>query len=203
LTSDTLEEVHDFEFDQTKGSKDENENLKDVRGIQLSNAMKNMDIGELKPRHVIDDVMIKCKCYPTQMCNNQASSSGSHDNDEDQVASTSSQSNDQASASSNVPILQPTYIARDHPLDTIIEDISRGVQTRSRLILFCEHFLFVSSIEPKKIEEVLIDIDWVDAMHEELNNFISNQVWELVERPKNHNVIGTKWVYRNKQDQDR
>ena len=24
----------------------------------------------------------------------------------------------------------------------------------------------------------------------------------LVERPKNHNVIGTKWVFRNKQDQD-
>jgi hypothetical protein len=29
-----------------------------------------------------------------------------------------------------------------------------------------------------------------------------NQVWELVERPKNHNMIGTKWVFRNKQDQD-
>jgi hypothetical protein len=137
------------------------------------------------------------------MCNNQASLSGSHDNDEDQVASTSSQSNDQASASNNVPILQPTHITRDHPLDTIIEDISRDVQIRSRLALFCEHFSFVSSIEPKKIEEALIDIDWVDAMHEELNNFISNQVWELVERPKNHNVIGTKWVYRNKQDQDK
>ena len=39
-------------------------------------------------------------------------------------------------------------------------------------------------------------------MHEELNNFTRNQVWELVERPKNHNVIGTKWVFRNKQDQD-
>jgi uncharacterized lipoprotein len=40
-------------------------------------------------------------------------------------------------------------------------------------------------------------------MHEELNNFIRNKVWELVERPKNHNVIATKWVFRNKQDQDR
>jgi hypothetical protein len=39
-------------------------------------------------------------------------------------------------------------------------------------------------------------------MHEKLNNFTRNQVWELVERPKNHNVIGTKWVFRNKQDQD-
>jgi hypothetical protein len=40
-------------------------------------------------------------------------------------------------------------------------------------------------------------------MHEELNNFKRNQVCELVERPKGHNVIKTKWVFRNKQDQDR
>ena len=58
---------------------------------------------------------------------NQASINGSLDNEQNQVASTSSQSNDQASASNQVPILQPTNIARDHPLDTIIGDISRGV----------------------------------------------------------------------------
>ena len=99
-------------------------------------------------------------------------------------------------------MLQPTNVARDYPLDTIIGDILRGVQTRSRLALFCEHFLFVSSIEPKKIDEALKDVDWVNDMHEELNNFTRNQVWELAERPKGHNVIGTKWVFRNKQDQD-
>ena len=125
---------------------------------------------------------------------NQASTSGSHDNVQDQVASTSSQPNNQASASNQVPILQST---KDYPLDTIIGDISRGVQTRSRLASFYEHFLFVSSIEPKKIDEALKDVYWVNAMHEELNNFTRNQVWELVERPKGHNVIG-----RNKQDQD-
>ena len=90
------------------------------------------------------------------------------------MASTSSQSNDQVSASNQVPILQPTNVARDHPLDTIIGEISRGAQTRSRLALFCEHFLFVSSIEPKKIDDALKDIDWVNTMHEELNNFIRN-----------------------------
>ena len=58
-------------------------------------------------------------------------------------------------------MLQPTNVARDHPLDTIIGDISRGVQTRSRLALFCEHFSFVSSIEPKKIDEALRDVDWI------------------------------------------
>ena len=99
-------------------------------------------------------------------------------------------------------VLQPTNVARDHPLDSIIGDISRGVQTRSRLGSFYEHFSFVSSIESKKIDEALLDIDWVNAMHEELNNFTRNQVWELVASPKDHNVIRTKWVFRNKQDQD-
>jgi hypothetical protein len=38
------------------------------------------------------------------------------------------------------------------------------------------------------------------AMQEELNNFTRNEVWTLVERPK-QNMIGTKWVFRNKQDE--
>jgi hypothetical protein len=58
-------------------------------------------------------------------------------------------------------------------------------------------------MEPKKIDEALKDVDWVNAMHEELNNFKRNQVCELVERPNDHNVIETKWVFRNKKDQDR
>ena len=113
---------------------------------------------------------------------NQASSSSQVKNQ--QVTSTSSLPNDQSNASNKVQVLQPTNIARDHPLDSIIGDISRGVQTRSGLASFCEHFSFFSSIELKKIDEALKDIDWVNAMHEELNNFTRNQVWELVERPK-------------------
>ena len=54
-TSGTLEEVHDVEFDETKGSQDENKNLDDVRGIQYSNAIKNMNVDELRPRQVIDE----------------------------------------------------------------------------------------------------------------------------------------------------
>jgi hypothetical protein len=38
-------------------------------------------------------------------------------------------------------------------------------------------------------------------MQDELNNFTRNQVWELVERPENKKVIGTKWVFQNKQDE--
>jgi hypothetical protein len=38
-----------------------------------------------------------------------------------------------------------------------------------------------------------------NAIHEELENFERNQVWTLVEPPRNVNVIGTKWVFKNKQ----
>jgi hypothetical protein len=48
----------------------------------------------------------------------------------------------------------------------------------------------------------LNDPDWVNAMHEELNNFAHNEVWELVKRPSDHNVIGTKWVFQNKLDEN-
>jgi hypothetical protein len=37
-------------------------------------------------------------------------------------------------------------------------------------------------------------------MQEELNNFKRNKVWSLVERTK-LNVVGTKWVFHNKQDE--
>jgi hypothetical protein len=141
--------------------------------------MKNLDVGELRPRQVIDEEDDQVQVLSNsnvQVDTNQTSTSGSHDNVQDQVANTSCQHNGQASTSNQILIFQPTHIARDHPLDTIIGDISRGVQTRSRLASFCEHFSFVSSIEPKKIDEALLDVDWVNAMHEELNNFTRNQV---------------------------
>jgi hypothetical protein len=39
-------------------------------------------------------------------------------------------------------------------------------------------------------------------MHEELENFERNQVWVLVSPPPDCHSIGTKWVYKNKQNED-
>ncbi|WVZ93452.1 hypothetical protein U9M48_039430 [Paspalum notatum var. saurae] len=39
-------------------------------------------------------------------------------------------------------------------------------------------------------------------MHEELENFERNHVWDLVEPPPNCRPIGTKWVFKNKQGED-
>jgi hypothetical protein len=94
------------------------------------------------------------------------------------------------------PLAPPTQvratIQRNHPIDQILGDISKGVTTHSRLANFCEHYSFVSSIEPFRVEEALQDLDWVLAMQEELNNFKRNEVWSLVPRPK-QNVVETMW----------
>ena len=141
-----------------------------------------MDIGDIRPREVIevednkDQVLSNSNVQASGSHDqNQASTSDDKEQDQQQVASTLSQPNDQQSASNQVQVLQPTNVARDHPLNSIIGDISRGVQTGSRLTSFSEHFSFVSSIEPKKIDKALKDVDWVNAMHEELNNFIKNK----------------------------
>jgi hypothetical protein len=67
-------------------------------------------------------------------------------------------------------------IQRDHPVNSILGDIHKGVTTRSRVAHFCEHYSFVSSIEPYRVEDALRDSDWVLAMQEELNNFTRNEV---------------------------
>jgi hypothetical protein len=85
-------------------------------------------------------------------------------------------------------------------VNTILGDIHKGVTTRSRVAHFCEHYSFVSSIGPHRVEDALKDSDWVLAMQEKLNNFTRNEVWHLIPRP-NQSVIGTKWVFCNKQDE--
>ena len=39
-------------------------------------------------------------------------------------------------------------------------------------------------------------------MHEKLNQFMRNDVWELAPRPKKVHVIDTKWIFKNKIDED-
>src|SRR3954468_23068268 len=92
---------------------------------------------------------------------------------------------------------------RGHTLDKGVGDLRRRVSTRRELASFCDHQAHISMVEPKKVFDALEDPDWVVAMHEELNNFERNKVWKLVEKPKDcRNVIGTKWIFKNKQDEN-
>jgi len=93
-------------------------------------------------------------------------------------------------------------ILRDLSVDNIIGQIKEGVSTRSSISNYCRHTAFVSEIEPKSIEEALKDEKWVEAMHEELNQLERNEVWFLVPKTNEMNIIGSKWVFRNKLDED-
>ncbi|GJU67041.1 retrovirus-related pol polyprotein from transposon TNT 1-94 [Tanacetum coccineum] len=91
--------------------------------------------------------------------------------------------------------------SKSHPLDNVIGNLNQRTlrsQAQDKSNFFC----FLSTIEPKNINEALKDESWVMAMQEELNQFISNDVWELVPNPMNMTIIGTKWVYRNKLDEN-
>jgi hypothetical protein len=91
---------------------------------------------------------------------------------------------------------------RGHTLEKVIGGLRGNVSTRGQLAKFSNHQAYISMIEPKKVFEALKDPDWLDAMHEDLNNFKRNNVWVLVEKPKEcRNVIGTKWILKNKQDE--
>jgi len=56
-------------------------------------------------------------------------------------------------------------------VENIIGQIKEGVSRRSSISNFCRHIASVSQIEPKSIDEAFQDEKWVEAMHEELNQF--------------------------------
>ncbi|KAI3728046.1 hypothetical protein L6452_16674 [Arctium lappa] len=91
---------------------------------------------------------------------------------------------------------------KDHPIDQIIGDQQAGVQTRIGVGNICLYVNFLSLIEPKKVDEALADPCWITAMQEELSQFERNKVWRLVPRPSRKTIIGTKWVFRNKMDEE-
>jgi len=52
------------------------------------------------------------------------------------------------------------------------------------------------------VNDALGNSNWVVAMQDELNQFPRNDVWSLVPIINEMNVIGTKWMFRNKMDEN-
>ena len=92
-----------------------------------------------------------------------------------------------------------TRTVKNHPPNLVIGDITNGIKTRKGKANFCAYAAFLAQEEPKNVKEALEDENWVVAMQEELNQFERCDVWELVKPPKNASVIGTKWVFKNKE----
>ncbi|GJX03819.1 retrovirus-related pol polyprotein from transposon TNT 1-94 [Tanacetum coccineum] len=97
--------------------------------------------------------------------------------------------------------LEVDEIINMHPLENFIGNLNQRTlrsQDQNQSNFFC----FISTIEPKNVNEALGDKSWIVAMQEELNQFVANDIWELVPQPRNMTIIGTKWVFRNKLDEN-
>ncbi|KAL0544293.1 hypothetical protein IC582_019406 [Cucumis melo] len=60
---------------------------------------------------------------------------------------------------------------------------------------------YTSTLEPTTVTVALTDEHWILVMQEELLQFERNQVWDLVSKPPHANIIGTKWIFKNKTDE--
>ncbi|GJZ55531.1 hypothetical protein Tco_0610724 [Tanacetum coccineum] len=69
--------------------------------------------------------------------------------------------------------------SRNHPLENVIGNLNQRT-LRSQAQNQSNFFCFISTIEPKNVNEALGDESWIVAMQEELNQFVANDVWELV-----------------------
>jgi hypothetical protein len=97
----------------------------------------------------------------------------------------------------------PSYIQKAHPTQQIIGNLNERVTHFSRLVHFTyfTNTLFLALLDPRDVGHVLSYSSWVNAMHE-LENFERTQVWILVDPLRDVNIIGTKWVFKNKQGDD-
>jgi hypothetical protein len=152
-SSGLVEVSSDLVFDETNGSPREQVDLDDIDEDEVPMAaMRTMAIGDVRPQEQQeqDQPSFSTMVYPPTQDDGQVPQEEERYQggaQEDQVME------------EEAPWVPPTQarasIQRHHPVDKILGDISKGVTTRSRLANFCEHYSFVSSIEPFRVEEAL------------------------------------------------
>jgi len=113
------------------------------------------------------------------------------EDDEDILKNQETVSNtDQASSSQTPP--KSWKIVGDHPPEQIIGNTFDGIRTGLSFKDNDNNITMISHIE----------LTWVKAMKEELSQFERNEVWNLVSKPQDQSIIGTRWVFRNKLDEE-
>ena len=91
------------------------------------------------------------------------------------------------------------YVKRYHLAEQIIGNKDARPMTRKKLR---KESCMLRKIEPKIVRDAFEDDGWCKDMEEEIEHIEKKKTWSLVPRPANKNVIGTKWVFRNKLDEN-
>jgi hypothetical protein len=152
-SSGLVEVSSDVVFDETNGSPREQVDLNDIDEDEVPTAaMCTMAIDDVRPQELQEQDL-------------PSSSTLLHPPTQDYGQVPQEEERDQGGAQEEqvmeeeAPQVPPTQVRamvqRNHPFDQILGDISKGVTTRSRLANFCEHYSFVSSTEPFRVEEAL------------------------------------------------
>ncbi|GKB01573.1 putative ribonuclease H-like domain-containing protein [Tanacetum coccineum] len=198
---DTTEESNDGSNLQNNGTADQ----------QVNTARQEVNTGSREVSTALPEVNT---ATPEDLVGSSFASEDSHMEDQEIKLGNIPQSYE-------VPTTPHTRIHKDHPIEHVIGDVQSSVQTRRMKTSYsekgflsaiyegkshqdlhtCLFVCFLSQEEPKRISQALRDPAWVEAMQEELLQFKLQKVWILVDLPKGHRAIGTKWVYRNKKDE--
>jgi hypothetical protein len=56
----------------------------------------------------------------------------------------------------------------------------------------------ITDSKPSSFEEVANQQVWRDAMVEEHNSIMRNDVWEIMQRPEGKSVVTSRWLYKVK-----
>ena len=156
-SSGLVEVSSDVVFDETNGSPREQVDFDDVDEEDVPTAtIHTMAIGDVRPQEhqEPDQPSSSTTVHPSTQDDEQVHQQEACDQggaQEDQVM--------EEEAPQTPPTQVRATIQRNHLVDQILGDINKGVTTRSRLANFCEHYSFVSSIEPFRVEEALQDPD--------------------------------------------
>jgi hypothetical protein len=172
----------DIVFDESNGSQVEQVDLDELDDEEAPCiALRNMSIGDVCPKEseeppqAQDQPSSSMQASPQTQDEDEAQEEEDEDQDNeppqeediDQGGDENDQDkeDDQEIRDQIQPHLRVHQASqRDHPVNSILGDIQKGITTRSRVAHFCEHYSFVSSIEPYMVEDALRDPDWVVAI---------------------------------------
>ena len=100
---------------------------------------------------------------------------------------------------------KPTWV-REEILDAERYGTPEGIHRESKrprpyssyVALLCD----IIDKEPSNYEEATEKKEWKDAMIEEYQSIMKNDVWDVVLRPEGNSVITSKWIYKIKHAAD-
>eukprot|EP00253_Pinus_taeda_P003613 PITA_03613 len=139
------------------------------------------------PRQVHHEDIEEDECYPQQQF------------DEEPQEEPQEEPEEQTRIEEKTP---SRYVQKNHPESQIMGQKEAGVQTRRTVAEASSYLALLSSTEPQNVKEAFKDECWIKAMDESLEQIERNNTWELVPRPKDKNIIETKWVFKNKSNEN-